>query len=132
MSSGPDRPGQKSIFVSFLKLLISLNTGMINSRYRRGASRRSRSREHHRAERPVDRRRSRSAERTRRRHEEERIDKKKLLAIAKKNATYLLKEQQERMLQAGVLPATAATSKTGKSVAELTGDHENKSKVKIC
>jgi len=53
--------------------------------------------------------------------EEERIDKKKLLAIAKKNATYILKEQQERMLQAGVIPSSTVSSKPGKSVAELTG-----------
>ncbi|XP_059477817.1 protein SON [Neocloeon triangulifer] len=51
---------------------------------------------------------------------EERIDKKKLLAIAKKNATYILKEQQERMLQAGVIPVNAVSNKTGKTVAELT------------
>ncbi|CAB3363771.1 Hypothetical predicted protein [Cloeon dipterum] len=73
--------------------------------------RRSRSRERLHVVRKPDRRSSR---------EEERIDKKKLLAIAKKNATYILKEQQERMLQAGVIPPNAISNKTGKTVAELT------------
>ncbi|KAF4520252.1 hypothetical protein B566_EDAN010718 [Ephemera danica] len=58
--------------------------------------------------------------------DDERIDKRKLLAIARRNAMYLLKEQQERMIQAGIITGDASTvaanpdGKGGKTVAELT------------
>jgi hypothetical protein len=61
----------------------------------------------------------------------ERIDKRKLLAIARRNAMYLLREQQERMIQAGVIPGDSATTtlpvdvQGGKTVAELTGRNYN-------